>query len=321
MSNKSNDNGRAFEYACIKELENKILAYRPVIVNEKSIEASKRAWFSIDEEQQSKLILASKAFIKLLFDAEPLILECESESDIVELFINKDSDAEAGDVRDIIIKRNKISWDVGLSMKHNHFAAKHSRLSAKIDFGQKWYGLPCCDDYWLKISPIFDKLCKLKEVKCAWHDMDDKESSVYLPLLNAFMEEVERANKIDNQIPQRLISYLLGIKDFYKVVSIDRKQITEVQPFNLRGELNKKGKNSQAKIIIPIADLPSEIISLRLKPNSTNTVEMFLNNGWSLSFRIHNASTIVEPSLKFDIQFIGVPSNIITINCQWQDNL
>ncbi|MCR5020134.1 MAG: HaeIII family restriction endonuclease [Ruminococcus sp.] len=35
----------------------------------------------------------------------------------------------------------------------------------------------------------------------------------------------------------------------------------------------------------------------------------------SLSFRKHNTSTLVEPSLKFDIQFLGVPANIITINC------
>lgn len=33
---------------------------------------------------------------------------------------------------------------------------------------------------------------------------------------------------------------------------------------------------------------------------STNAVEMFLDNGWQLSFRIHNASTKVEPSLKFN---------------------
>ena len=321
MSNKSNDNGRAFEYACIKELESSISAFRPVVINEKSIEASKRAWLSISNEQQEKLIIASKAFIKLLFDAEPLILEYESKSDIVELSINKDSDAEAGDVRDIIIKRAEISWDVGLSMKHNHFAAKHSRLSAKIDFGKKWYNLPCCDDYWARITPIFQNLCKLKEDKCAWHDMRDKETSVYMPLLDAFMHEIDRANKLDCQIPQRLISYLLGIKDFYKVVSVDRKELTEFQCFNLRGELNKNGRNCKAKVIIPVADLPNEIISLRIKPNSTNTVEMFLNNGWSLSFRIHNASTIVEPSLKFDIQFVGVPSNIITINCQWNNCL
>lgn len=33
---------------------------------------------------------------------------------------------------------------------------------------------------------------------------------------------------------------------------------------------------------------------------------------------IHNASTIVEPSQKFDIQFLGVPANIITVNCMWK---
>ena len=120
MTNMSNDNGRAFEYACVKELEKSISKYRPVILNDKSIEASKRAWFAISTEQQQKLILASKAFIKCLFNAEPLILEYESESDIVELSINKDCDAENGDVRDIIIKRQAISWDIGLSMKHNH---------------------------------------------------------------------------------------------------------------------------------------------------------------------------------------------------------
>lgn len=321
MSNRSNDNGRAFEYACVKELENSISIHRPVAINEKSIEASKRAWQAIDNEQREKLIIASKAFINILFDAEPLILEQESNSDLVELSINKDSDAEAGDVRDIIIKRKTISWEIGLSLKHNHFAAKHSRLSAKIDFGDKWYNLPCSDNYWSSITPIFERLYKLKELKCAWHDMEDKESTVYTPLLNAFIQEIERANKADYQIPQRLISYLLGIKDFYKVVSVDRKQLTEFQCFNLRGELNKNGEKSKAKILIPIAELPNEIISLRLKPKSNNTVEMYLNNGWTLSFRIHNASTIVEPSLKFDIQFIGIPSNIITINCQWNNIL
>jgi len=44
---------------------------------------------------------------------------------------------------------------------------------------------------------------------------------------------------------------------------------------------------------------------------------MYLNNGWQLSFRIHNASTIVEPSLKFDVQLIGMPVTILSIECQW----
>ena len=59
-------------------------------------------------------------------------------------------------------------------------------------------------------------------------------------------------------------------------------------------------------------------VALEFKPGSTNTVEMFLDNGWQLSFRIHNASTKVEPSLKFDVQFIGMPTSVLNIECKWK---
>ena len=317
MSDKSNNLGRAFEYACIEVLEKRIAEYRTVKIDKTSIMAAYNAWQSIEQEQRNNFIIAANAFIDTLFQAEPLILECDSENDIIELSINKDSDAEQGDVRDIVIKRGEIQWEIGLSMKHNHFAAKHSRLSPSIDFGEKWYGTPCDQSYWKNVKPIFDNLKELKKNKVAWHDMNDKENSVYVPLLTAFKEEMLRAYQQSPEITKRLISYLLGIKDFYKVVSVDRKHLTEFQSFNLRGELNKDGKNHKATIFIPIAQLPDEIISLRFKPKSQTTLELYLNNGWSLSFRIHNASTIIEPSLKFDIQFIGVPKDIITINCTW----
>lgn len=318
MSSKSNDQGRAFEYACIIELRNKIIAHRPVEIDENTISAAERAWSVQSQENQQNFKRAAEAFIDTLFAAEPLILEYDGIDDIVTLSINKDSDAEGGDVRDIVIMRKTIRWDIGLSMKHNHFAAKHSRLSPKIDFGAKWYGIPCTDNYWDKIEPIFENLRVLKNKEVAWHDMSDKEDAVYVPILSAFVDELNKAYKNDYTIPARLISYLLGIRDFYKVVAIDKKQITEFQSFNLRGELNKDGKHTKATLIIPQADLPTEIIQLRFKPDSKNTVELYLNNGWSLSFRIHNASTIVEPSLKFDIQFLGVPANIITVNCSWK---
>ena len=44
---------------------------------------------------------------------------------------------------------------------------------------------------------------------------------------------------------------------------------------------------------------------------------MFMDEGWQFSFRIHNASTKVEPSLKFDVQIVGMPTTIISINCMW----
>ncbi|MBO7388465.1 MAG: HaeIII family restriction endonuclease, partial [Methanomicrobium sp.] len=71
-------------------------------------------------------------------------------------------------------------------------------------------------------------------------------------------------------------------------------------------------------ISVPIVELPSRIVALEFKPNSENTVEMYLDNGWQLSFRIHNASTKVESSLKFDIQIISMPVSVLNIECKWR---
>ena len=109
-----------------------------------------------------------------------------------------------------------------------------------------------------------------------------------------------------------MIEYLIGIKDYYKIVSRDDKQLTLIHTFNMHGTLNKPGKVIST-ITVPKISLPTELVALKFKNNSKNTIEMYLNNGWQLSFRIHNASTKVEPSLKFDIQFIGMPPSVISI--------
>jgi hypothetical protein len=114
-----------------------------------------------------------------------------------------------------------------------------------------------------------------------------------------------------------MIEHLLGQFDFYKVIGISRKRITQIQTFNLRGTLNQSGHNKKPIQTIPMANLPTRIIDICLKPGSTNTVELYLDGGWQFSFRIHNASTLVETSLKFDIQIVGVPLNIVYIECRW----
>lgn len=131
------------------------------------------------------------------------------------------------------------------------------------------------------------------------------------------MEEIKRANSVDPSFPRRMVEYLLGEYDFYKVISIDSNKTTKIQSFNLRGTLNKPSRTKKPSINIPIAELPDELVAIKFKKNSANTVELYLNNGWQFSFRIHNASTKVETSLKFDIEFEGMPTDIIFISCQW----
>lgn len=42
-----------------------------------------------------------------------------------------------------------------------------------------------------------------------------------------------------------------------------------------------------------------------------------MDNGWQISFRIHNASSKVEPSLKFDVELIGQPTGLFIIDMPW----
>jgi hypothetical protein len=315
MSKLSNNQGRAYEYAWLKTLETEISKVRKVAVDKNSsYTATQNAWKSIDKDLQAIHKVSALAAVKTIFDLEPLILE--ENGDVLTLKIQTDDAGKRGDVRDVLIIRCGIQWEIGLSIKHNHAAAKHSRLSTKLDFGEKWFGIPCSQEYWSDIEPIFSYLQDEKKKGSNWSDLPAKEQDVYVPLLNAFMNELRRSNAVCDEVPAKMVEYLLGQFDFYKIIG--RKRITQIQTFNLRGTLNQAGKKIKPAQIIPVAKLPTRIVEIGFKPGSTNTVELYLDGGWQFSFRIHNASTKVEASLKFDVQIVGVPVEIIGINCKWQ---
>ena len=316
MSDKSNNQGRAFEYICLITLEREIKKYRNVeIVSNSSFEAALTAWKSIDESLQTNLITSAESIIKTIFDLEPMIVE--EDDDKVKLLIQPDAKGEVGDVRDIVAIRKERKWEIGFSVKHNHFAVKHSRLAKTLDFGERWYDKKCSEQYWNDVKPIFDYLSKEKDKGTTWRGLPNKDLDIYVPLLNAFVDEIKRTYKEYPELPKRMVEYLLGAFDFYKIISIDSDKLTKIQTFNMRGTLNQNSKKEEAKVKIPLVNLPTRLVDIQLKPGSTNKVELYLDNGWQFSFRIHNASTIVEPSLKFDIQIEGMPTSIISINCYW----
>ncbi len=316
MSNKSNVFGRAYEYICIETLNLEINKFRKSVIEKSSTyEIAKECWDFIDKETKDIFRQSALAATFSIFDLEPMITE--KGEDYLVLKMQKDQEGEIGDVRDIIIIRNAEKWEIGLSIKHNHFAVKHSRLGPKLDFGERWYGIKCSDEYWKDITPIFEFTNSKKELGLKWSDLKDKESAVYVPLLNAFINEIKRNADKYPDLSKKLVEYLLGEFDFYKIISIDNKKITQIQTYNLRGTLNKPSKKGKPKTIIPIAKLPTRIVNIDFKPESNNTIELYMNEGWQFSFRIHSASTYVENSLKFDIQIVGMPTSIISLDCKW----
>ena len=317
MSNKSNNQGRAYEFICLLTLNEEINKIRPVrIIINSSYLAAQRAWKTLNAAMQNLYKISSYAAVAKIVALEPRMIE--KGEDVLDLLIQADEKGENGDVRDILIIRNHIHWEIGLSLKHNHFAVKHSRLSDRLDFGNKWYGIPCSQNYWDDIRPIFSYLhaCQKKHLK--FRDLPDKDKNVYVPLLKAFIYEIQRQYSKHKNIPSKLVEYLLGEYDFYKIISIDKERMTQIQSYNLHGTLGMSSQIQKPTMIIPIASLPTRIVNLDFVPGKQNTVELYMDGGWQFSFRIHNAKTDVEPSLKFDIQLVGMPAAIITLNCFWE---
>lgn len=316
MSNKSNTQGRAYEYAFLYCLAETIRPQRSVQVNENSsFEACKRSWDMLSSADKNIYYLSSMAAVQNLFKLEPRILETAEDS--VELLIQPDKAGEEGDVRDILIIRSAIEWEIGLSMKHNHFAVKHSRLSSHLDFGKSWFDVKCSDEYWDDITPTFKILDEEKEKGTLFSDIKDKEALIYVPILEAFQKELVRIFKSVPDTPAKLVEYLLGRYDFYKIISVDAKEYTCIQAVNLHGTLNRPSKSEKSCFVIPKVKLPTRVIHIGFVPGSQTTIELYMDEGWQFSFRIHNAKKTVESSLKFDIKIIGMPTAVITLNCKW----
>ena len=157
MSSKSNDQGRAYEYICLHSLQDAISAIRKSqIIDNSSYEAAEHAWNTLSVAEKALYTLSAKSTIDTIFALEPNIIEVDD--DTLNLYIQSDEHGEEADVRDIIIERKDIIWEIGLSIKHNHMAVKHSRLAKSLDFGKKWYGVSCSEEYWNAVKPTFDFL-------------------------------------------------------------------------------------------------------------------------------------------------------------------
>lgn len=316
MSANSNEQGRAYEYAWITALFKKLSSIRKTgIVCNSSYDANERAWNAVNDAKKALYTISANAAVKELLELEPRMEE--NDEDVLLLEFQKDEAGEKGDVRDIVVRRNDINWEIGLSIKHNHEAVKHCRLSHILDFGKEWYGIPCSDLYWNDIKPVFDMLKHEKNRGTNWSDLRDKENDVYIPLLQAFLNEVNRKYVDNNNVVIEMFEYLVGNKDYHKIVSNDNKRLTLIHTFNIHGTLNKPSKLKFSAFEVPVADMPTEILATRFKPGSNTTVEIYMDNGWAFSFRIHSASTRIQPSLKFDVQFISTPASVLHIECKW----
>ena len=308
-------NGKAFEYALLKEFLERLKAFTTVsVVENDPYKTALKCFLSFSEKEKSHYSLVASFAVNFLLDIEPRLSNGISDKDILQLEIVSDKEGQSGDVRDVLAIRSLQKWEIGISAKNNHRAVKHSRLSNDIDFGQKWLGFPCSVEYFKEVKSVFDNLAKLRAASKAtqkWDTLGDYHTSVYVPILDAFKKELLRFDAENpGTVSERLIEYLIGNQDFYKVIKGSNK--VEIQAYNLHGTLNLPFENVKPKAKVPKLKLPSRLIEVVYQENSKTTLLVTLNEGWQISFRIHNASSRIEPSLKFDINLVSAPHSLFT---------
>lgn len=307
-------NGKAFEYALLLEFYQRLKILTSVSITENEPYKTAKGFFdSFAEKDQDIFRITASAAINFLIDIEPRLSNGINKDDVLVLEIVSDLAGQTGDVRDVLVIRSLQKWEIGISAKNNHRAVKHSRLSMNIDFGEKWLGIPCSQNYFKEIQSVFEMLENLKkqDKSTKWTSINNMHEVVYLPILNAFRKELLRLDKENpNIVAENLVQYLIGNQDFYKVIKGNKK--VEIQAYNLNGTLNLPFEKIKPKAKIQKLKLPSRLIEIVYQNESTTTLLVSLNEGWQISFRIHNASSRVEPSLKFDINLVSAPHTLFT---------
>ena len=288
MSVSQNDTGRAFEYGIAVSLSN----YLPATLQDGvQLQKAKRCFEVCSSAEQQNIVKAASEVTAFLIAHDNRLSETGCS-----IYLQSDQLGQQGDVRDIIVHNAKLDSDIGISAKNRHFAVKHSRLSEQIDFGFDWLGIHCSSKYFHTITPIFQELRTRQRKGEKWRDIPNKMQLYYMPVLQAFQNEMLalfQRQPVD--VARALVQYLLGKFDYYK--AIKENGMVSVMSFNIDGSLRWGSK-------LP---MPTRIIEISQKPTSSTTLIMTFDQGWQISFRIHNASTLVEPSLKFDINIVGLP--------------
>ena len=138
MSSASNDQGRAYEYICLLSLHSAIGKIRraEIIINS-SYHAAQNAWNTLSANEQTLYSLSAKSTIDTIFALEPNIVE--NGDDLLSLYIQTDKHGEEADVRDIIIERKNIIWEIGLSIKHKQFSSSDYDDNNRGEFGKVYH--------------------------------------------------------------------------------------------------------------------------------------------------------------------------------------
>lgn len=318
---KNTINGKAFEYACLIALQEKLQEEGKDVstTNSPAFTTAQRSFEGMSDQDKARYVSGAQAAVKLLLPLEPYI---ENGDGTIVLSIAADAIAQGpeGDVRDVLLIRVTNDWELGISCKHNHEALKHPRITTGMDFGRDWVNTPCSQEFLTALDEVISPLVELKNAGAKWRDVENKHDTYYVPILQLFLQEITRLCNEGDNIPEKLLSYFFGSHDFYKVIMKEASETTLIEGFNMNGTLSQACRGVRPITRVSKLSMPTRLIEARLKENSKTTLILTFDHGWSVAMRLHNKDSDVKPTaLAWDVTLVGLPPETYRSVRAWRE--
>ena len=294
---------------------------KPVLVLAGSaLTTAEDAYGSMPPMRKETLDKAAETAIKLILPLEPTLMH--GHGDLL-LQIASDSIAIGanGDVRDVFcIRDDEQDWKIGFSCKHNHEALRHPRITEGLDFGWDWVRVHCSRNFIDEMSSIIEPLKSYQDSARLWREIPGKTSDYYVPILDAYKDEIARLCVKDPDVPSRLLGFFFGANDFYKIIMRDKDRTTTIECFNMNGTLGRPCGSIKPLRKIARTPMPSRLIDIASSPKSHNAIVLTFDEGWAISMRLHNKDSIAKPtSLAWDVTLVGLPQTMYTNTHYWDE--
>ena len=312
------EQGKAFEFACLLSLDDQLrrLGVKTSIIDDNAYRTARHCYEDkMTTEQQRTLDSGADTASRLIMPLEPRLFE----TGLLTFKIAADAAGigSQGDVRDVLCARGD-GWEIGLSCKHNHEALKHPRITRDKDFGRDWMGIPCSVEYMQEITPTINKLAMHGGDRRLWRDIPDAWDEFYIPILQAYRDELLRICRRVPEAPTRLLSYFFGSRDFYKVIMMARTRTTKIEAFNMHGSLSLPSGRRKPVSRIPVTRFPGRLLLAEIRPGTKTTLDLTFDGGWAISMRLHNKDSVCSPtSLAWDVNLQGLPPSMYINTHSW----
>ncbi|MGB7059756.1 MAG: HaeIII family restriction endonuclease, partial [Geitlerinemataceae cyanobacterium] len=273
---KSNQQGRALEYAIVEELVLNLPSDR-VTLSSRTLQDQLRdlpKYISLADTLKNHYQRGANCIIRWL----------ESEFSISRHFIEidrlPDRSSNQGDVTDIRISSD--SFCINLSVKHNNQALKHQRPASTAQHCGYPKASPEDFQFRHEYHQIIQDFLQISQGYDLFRDLEPGVilDFLYTPICLLVANFISSFCKLPWNA-NHLFTFLTGNTNFYKVILPAKQDFVKIQEFTH---------------IPPVESVVAE--------SDRNYVYLKFSNDWQMALRLHTASSRIQqnPSLKFDTQ-------------------